>query len=67
MYFEAYPENALLDWLRLKKDLVLSLDYFRELRLNLENIDRKRLEDFVKKYNKAKIHTSFNLLKKLLK
>jgi len=66
IYFEAYPEKALLDRLWLKKDLVLSLDYFVELRLNMENIDINRLENFVKKYNKIKILKSFNLLKKMI-
>jgi len=65
IYFEAYPEKALLDWLRLKKDIVFSVYYFQELRLNLENIDFTILEDFVKKFNKTKITKSFNLLKKM--
>jgi hypothetical protein len=54
-----------LDRLRLKKDIVFSVYYFQELRLNLENIDFTILEDFVKKFNKTKITKSFNLLKKM--
>jgi hypothetical protein len=65
IYFEAYPEKALLDWLRLKRDLVLSISYFQELRLNLENIDFSILENFVKKFDKTKITNSFNLLQKI--
>lgn len=65
IYFEALPEKALLDRLRLKKDIVLSMAYFLEFRLNLEQINFALLEEFVKKYNKTKITKSFNLLKKM--
>ena len=65
VYFQAYPEKALLDWLWLKKDLVLSLDYFKELRIRIELINFTRLKQFVKKYNKRKIDTAFILLQQL--
>jgi hypothetical protein len=45
--------------------MVLSVDYFQELRLNLGNIDFSILEKFVEKFNKTKITKSFNLLKKI--
>lgn len=65
IYFQAYPEKALLDRIRLKKDLVLQLDYFKELRLELDHINFDRLQEFVKKFNKQKISQAFILLKKL--
>jgi hypothetical protein len=65
IYFQAYPEKALIDRIRLKTDIVLSLDYFKELRLELDNINFKRLKEFVKKFNKKKINNAFLLLQKL--
>jgi hypothetical protein len=65
IYYRAYPEKALLDWLWLKKDIHYSLEYFRELRLNVELLDFKRLEDFVQKFNKPKITKCFKFLQKL--
>lgn len=65
VYFEAYPEKALLDWLWLKKDLVLSLDYFKSLRLRVELLNFIRLKQFVKKYDKRKIDSAFILLQQL--
>lgn len=65
IYYRAYPEKALLDWLWLKKDIHYSLEYFRELRLNVELFDFKRLEDFVQKFNKPKITKCFKFLQKL--
>ena len=65
VYFQAYSEKALLDWLWLKKDLVLSLDYFKELRIRIELINFTRLKQFVKKYNKRKIDAAFILLQQL--
>lgn len=66
IYFESYPEKALLDRLWLKTDLIFSLDYFEELRLNLSNINMERLKIFVKKFDKKKITKSFNLLNIML-
>lgn len=65
IYYRAIPEKALLDRLRLKKDIFYSLDYFIELRLNLELLNFDRLENFVKKYNRAKITKCFKYLKQL--
>lgn len=65
IYYRALPEKALLDWLRLKKDIFYSIDYFRELRLNLDLLDFNRLGKFVKKFNKKKITKCFNYLKEL--
>lgn len=65
LYFQAYPEKALLDWLWLKKDLVMSETYFAELRINMQHIDMKRLATFVKKYNKKKITECFLFLQRL--
>jgi len=65
IYFQAYPEKALLDRIRLKKDLVLQLNYFKELRLELDHINFDRLQEFAKKFNKQKINQAFILLKKL--
>jgi hypothetical protein len=64
-YFQAYPEKALLDYLRLKKDIVFEESYFEELRLEVDRLNFKRLEQFVKKFNKKKIDTCFIFLKKL--
>ena len=65
IYFQAYPEKALLDRIRLKKNLVLQLNYFKELRLELDHINFDRLQEFAKKFNKQKINQAFILLKKL--
>jgi hypothetical protein len=65
LYFEAYLEKALLDRLWLKKDLVLSLAYFKELRIRIELINFTRLKKFVKRYNKRKIDTAFIILQQL--
>ncbi len=65
IYYRALPEKALLDRLWLKKDIFYSLDYFRELRLNLELLDFNLLEKFVNKYNKTKITKCFKYLKQL--
>jgi hypothetical protein len=64
-YFQAYPEKALLDYLRLKKDLVFKESYFEELRLEVDKLNFKRLEQFVKKFNKRKIDKCFTFLQKL--
>jgi hypothetical protein len=64
-YFIAYPEKALLDYLRLKKDLVFEESYFEELRLEVDKLDFKRLKQFVQKFNKRKIDRCFIFLQKL--
>lgn len=64
-YFQAYPEKALLDYLWLKKDIIFEESYFEELRLELERLNFKRLEQFVKKFNKRKIDKCFIFLSKL--
>ncbi len=65
IYFQAYPEKAILDRIRLKTDIVLSLDYFKALRLELDNINFKRLKEFVKRYDRKKIDKAFLLLQQL--
>ena len=65
IYYRALPEKALLDRLRLKKDVFYSIDYFKELRLNTELLNFTRLEEFVKKFNKEKINKCFKYLKQL--
>ena len=65
IYYRAYPEKALLDRLWLKKDIHYSLDYFKELRLNIDLLNFKRLEKFVKQFNRKKIEKCFYYLKQL--
>ena len=49
--YKATPAKALFDYLYLRKNLIVDHSYFRELRLNLENLRQKDLFEF-KKYLK---------------
>ncbi len=62
LVYQATPEKALFDYLYLKKWVVFSESYIRELRLNLGNIDFKVFERIVKKYPSKKIKKIFILL-----
>ena len=63
--YRAYPEKALLDYLRLKKGIVFQESYFEELRLEVDRLNFKRLKQFVKRFNRRKIDTCFTYLQKL--
>ncbi|MDR0282633.1 MAG: hypothetical protein LBI53_05015 [Candidatus Peribacteria bacterium] len=65
VYYQAYPEKALLDHLRLKKDIAFEESYFEELRLEIDRLNFKRLTQFVRKFNKRKIDKCFTYLSKL--
>jgi len=49
---KATPAKALFDYLYLRKNLIINHSYFRELRLNLENLKKKDIIEF-KKYLKV--------------
>lgn len=62
LIYQASPEKALFDYLYLKKWIVFSESYIRELRLNLENVNFKAFERIVKKYKSKKVQKIFTLL-----
>jgi len=65
--YKATPAKALFDYLYLRKNLIVDHGYFRELRLNLENLRKKDLLEF-KKYLKteggSKMAEIYNYLEK---
>lgn len=64
-YYEAIVEKALLDFFWLKKDIVFDESYFKELRLNLEWINFKKLNNFAKKFKSKKIDKILTFLIKI--
>lgn len=62
LIYQATPEKALFDYLYLKKWIVFSESYIRELRLNTENINFDIFEKIVNKYPSKKVKKIFNLL-----
>lgn len=65
LIYKATPEKALFDYLYFKRWVVFSKWYMQELRLNLENINFKKLENLVYKYKSKKVEKIFSLLKKI--
>ncbi len=65
LIFKATPEKALFDYLYFKKGIVFTESYFEELRLNLDNVNFKKLEKLVKKYKSRKLGKCFKLLTKI--
>lgn len=65
LIYKAITEKALFDYFYLKTDIVFDLDYFKELRLNIENIDLKKFEKLTKKYSSPKMKKVFIYLKQL--
>ncbi|MDD5770506.1 MAG: hypothetical protein PHE25_06050 [Candidatus Gracilibacteria bacterium] len=63
--YKATKEKALFDYFYLKSDIIFDLDYFKELRLNLKNINLTKFEKLTKKYKSEKMIKVFNLLKDL--
>lgn len=65
LIYKAKKEKALFDYFYLKTDIIFNLDYFKELRLNIENIDLKKFEKLTKKYPSPKLDKVFIYLKQL--
>lgn len=63
--YKATKEKALFDYFYLKTNIIFELSYFKELRLNLDNINLNKFEKLTKKYESAKMIKVFNLLKQL--
>ncbi|HKL44506.1 MAG TPA: hypothetical protein VJ892_04515 [Candidatus Absconditabacterales bacterium] len=64
LIYRATPEKALFDYFYFKRGFIFKESYIRELRLNIDNINFKKFEKIVKKYNSPKVTKIFNLLKK---
>ncbi len=64
LIYRATPEKALFDYFYFKRWFIFKESYIRELRLNIDNINFKKFEKIVKKYNSPKVTKIFNLLKK---
>lgn len=65
LIYKATKEKALFDYFYLKTDIIFNLDYFKELRLNIENIDTKKFEKLIIKYPSPKMKKVFIYLKQL--
>lgn len=63
--YKATPEKALFDWFYFKRGIVWEESYFKELRLNMENVHLGRFERLTRKYKSKKIDRVFIFLKKL--
>lgn len=63
--YVAHPEKALLDLIYLRKG-GHSSDFIQSLRLqNLEQLDLDRLQQFVNRFNKPKLHQAATVIKRL--
>lgn len=65
LIYKATCEKALFDWFYFKRWIVWNLDYFKSLRLNIENIDLEKFEKIVNKYQNKKLVKVLLYLKKL--
>lgn len=65
LVYKASPEKALFDYLYLKKDIIFEFSYFKELRLNMENVNLRKFEKLLKKYKSPKMQKIFIFLKQL--
>lgn len=61
--YKASVEKALFDYFYFKRGIVWEIDYFLELRLNLENLDFVKFIKLVEKYNNKKIFRVLQYLK----
>lgn len=64
LVYRATPEKALFDYFYFKRWFIFKESYIRELRLNTDNINFRKFEKIVKKYDSTKVTKIFNLLKK---
>jgi len=64
-FYQAEVEKALLDYFWFKKDIIWSDNYFKELRLNLNIIDFKKLDEYKKKFNSKKMDKVFTYIKNI--
>lgn len=65
-WYQATPEKALFDYFYLKRDFIFSIEYLNELRINWENVDLKKFEQLVNKYDSKKVKNILQLIKKAL-
>lgn len=65
-WYQATPEKALFDYFYLKRDFIFSIEYLNELRINWENVNLKKFEQLVNKYNSKKVKNILQLIKKAL-
>ncbi len=63
--YKATPEKALFDWFYFKRNIIWEESYFKELRLNMENVHINKFEKLLKKYKSKKIDRVLIFLKKL--
>ena len=65
-WYQATPEKALFDYFYLKRDFIFSIEYLNELRINWENVNLKKFEQLVNKYDSKKVKNILQLIKKAL-
>jgi len=63
--YESSVEKALFDYIYFKKNIIWDIDYFRELRLNLQNINFEKLEKIITKSNNKKMKKVFKYLNEI--
>jgi DNA primase len=63
--YKASPEKALFDYLYFQRWIIFQESYFKELRLNLRNINLKKLKQIIDKYPSRKLEKCFIFLRRL--
>lgn len=65
LLYKATPDKALFDWFYFKRGIIWDESYFKELRLNMENVHLGKFEKLLKKYKSKKMDLVLIFLKKL--